>query len=435
MKQNRNQAMVLLSTCILFLLVLGVTPMMGQTNAQARPHAGGEINGLTYVGHLDTPGDAWEVAVVGDTAYICDWGTLRIVDVSDPTTPVEVGSYSPPYGDGPCMTMTVSGNYVYTGGYYTLNILDVTDPTTPVLVGKTSGLDMPQGMTVAGAYVYVVDIHDTGSGYLYRLLIFDVSDVTNPSLISGYTFISRANDVDVAGAYAYVANDDAGLRVIDVSNPSAPVEVGSCPTQAADGVTVTGSYAYVAEAGWGLWIIDISNPIAPFQVGLYDPEGFYIENSAVESGYSYLAVSETGVVMLDVSNPAEPVMVGIYNTDGSTRDVAVSDDYVYAADGTNGLVILHAAYSIRGTVTKAGGDPVEGVTIMATGGYTTTTDASGAYAFNDLESGTYTLTASRHGYSFIPESHIFTVPPGAVGDFVGEPIVHKMFIPCIVKGD
>jgi hypothetical protein len=169
--------------------------------------------------------------------------------ISDPATPVEVGSYSPPYGDGPCTTIAVAGNYVYTGGYYTLNILDVTNPAAPVRVGQASGLDMPGGMVVAGAYAYVVDIHDTGSGYLYRLLIFNVSNVTNPYLISGFTFISRVNDVDIAGSFAYVANDAAGLRVIDVSNPYAPVEVGSCTTISANGVTVAGSYAYVAAPG------------------------------------------------------------------------------------------------------------------------------------------------------------------------------------------
>jgi hypothetical protein len=34
-------------------------------------------------------------------------------------------------------------------------------------------------------------------------------------------------DVAVVGNYAYVAADDQGLRVLDVSNPLAPFEVGS----------------------------------------------------------------------------------------------------------------------------------------------------------------------------------------------------------------
>ena len=427
---------MLLVVVLVLLWVFGSSPLEGLALSQdeTAPTGGGEIQALWYVGHLATPGDAREVALSGDYAYICESGSLRIVDVSDPTTPVEVGSYSPPYGDGPCTTIAVAGNYVYTGGYYTLNILDVTNPAAPVRVGQASGLDMPGGMVVAGAYAYVVDIHDTGSGYLYRLLIFDVSNVTNPFITGGYTFTTTPADVAVAGYYAYVANVDAGLRVIDVSNPYAPVEVGSCATINANGVTVAGSYAYVAEAGWGLRIIDISNPTAPFQVGLYDPEGYYIENSAVAWGYAYVAAGEGGVVMLDVSNPAAPIMAGLYNTPGMTHDVAtLGDGYVYAADGYNGLIILRSSFSITGWVTEAGGTPVTGVTITATGGKTAITDAAGAYVFNDMLPGTYTLTASKVGYNFGPASLEVTLPPNAIGkNFTGELLVTRVFLPGIV---
>jgi hypothetical protein len=42
----------------------------------------------------------------------------------------------------------------------------------------------------------------------------------------------------------------AGLRVIDVSNPSSPREVGFYDTPGwASGVAVSGTYAYVADGG------------------------------------------------------------------------------------------------------------------------------------------------------------------------------------------
>ncbi len=52
----------------------------------------------------------------------------------------------------------------------------------------------------------------------------------------------------MAGTYAYVADDTAGLRVVDVSNPAAPFEVGFYDTPgSAQGVAVAGAYAYVAD--------------------------------------------------------------------------------------------------------------------------------------------------------------------------------------------
>jgi len=59
--------------------------------------------------------------------------------------------------------------------------------------------------------------------------------------------------VAVSGDYAYVGDNSAGLRVIDVSSPSAPVEVGFLDTPGfASGVAVSGGYAYVADWDAGI---------------------------------------------------------------------------------------------------------------------------------------------------------------------------------------
>ncbi len=59
--------------------------------------------------------------------------------------------------------------------------------------------------------------------------------------------------------------------------------------------------------------------------------------------------------------------------------------------------------SVSGQVT-AGGSSLSGVTMTLDGPsvYTTTTDAGGSYAFNDIEEGTYTLTPAFTGYTFTP---------------------------------
>jgi hypothetical protein len=56
--------------------------------------------------------------------------------------------------------------------------------------------------------------------------------------------------VAVSGHYAYVADWDAGLQVIDVSDPANPRRVGGYDTPGyALGVAVSGNYAYVADGG------------------------------------------------------------------------------------------------------------------------------------------------------------------------------------------
>src|SRR6185436_5713403 len=88
-----------------------------------------------------------------------------------------------------------------------------------------------------------IDYHD----YLHW-----VGTVKTPSVCYG---------VDVSGSYAYVAEGDAGLQVIDVTDPAAPAIVGSVDTPGAPvGVAVQGSYAYVADNAAGFQVIDITNP-------------------------------------------------------------------------------------------------------------------------------------------------------------------------------
>jgi hypothetical protein len=69
----------------------------------------------------------------------------------------------------------------------------------------------------------------------------------------------RAWEVDVSGNYAFVADDDFGLRILDISNPSSPLEVGTYLETGIWRITVSGNYAYVADDR-SLRIIDITNP-------------------------------------------------------------------------------------------------------------------------------------------------------------------------------
>jgi hypothetical protein len=107
------------------------------------------------------------------------------------------------------------------------------------------------------------------------LRIIDVSTPSSPVEVGFYSKGGSAVSVAVSSGYAYVAywvgGLDGGLRIIDVSTPSSPVEVGFCVTNGLPyGVTVSGNYAYVAnDVSDGLCIIDVSAPSSPVEVGFY----------------------------------------------------------------------------------------------------------------------------------------------------------------------
>jgi hypothetical protein len=109
--------------------------------------------------------------------------------------------------------------------------------------------------------------------------------------------------VAVANGYAYVADWVGGLRVVDVSDPAAPVELGSYGTQHAWSVAVQGNYAYVADTYDGLRVVDVSDPAAPIEAGFYDAPGA-ANDVAVAGEYVYVA-GEGGLFILRFAPSAD----------------------------------------------------------------------------------------------------------------------------------
>jgi uncharacterized protein (TIGR03437 family) len=80
--------------------------------------------------------------------------------------------------------------------------------------------------------------------------------------------------------------------------------------------------------------------------------------------------------------------------------------------GQNVAVAQAGAMTILGQVTLASGNPLPGVTVALGGSQPpATTDSGGNFSFSNLNSaGTYTVTPSLTGYSFVPPSQTFTNP-------------------------
>jgi hypothetical protein len=317
------------------------------------------------------------VDVQGDYAYIAaGYHGLRVVDVSDPANPTEVGFCQPlPEEESFAMSfLKVQGDYVYAtvSGYDAIGfwVFDVSDPTNPTDVGFVHWGYL-KALDVAGAYAYVGE--DTGGSGWMR--VYDISDPTNPTMITKI-WAGNVKGVAVYGDYAYVTGtygtpSDA-LRIFDISDPTNPLYVSAVDTDKMPmGVVTDGSCAYVAATSKGLLAIDVTTPSTPAIVGrstvpyvsrggklvgslfywtcynnlwifdVSDPSypvllGWVAAPSAlkvdVQGNYAYVAEKWEGMGIYDVSNPSSPVEVGRYVDDDSEDfDVAVQDNYAYLA--------------------------------------------------------------------------------------------------------
>ncbi len=259
-------------------------------------------------------------------------GTLQVIDVSVPSSPVVVGTSAPV---GSPSSVYVQGKYAYVinNGGNALEIYDVSNPYSPSMVASVTTGTSPYSVYVQGRYAYVIN---QGSE---TLQVIDVSNPTLPVVVgtSATTGINSPYGIYVQGRYAYIVNKNAyTLQVFDVSNPATPTSVGSVGTgNSPESVYVQGSYAYVANYGSNtIQVIDVSNPASPTvtgtsaTTGLNDPDSIYVQG---RYAYATNLLGNT-LQVFDVSNPATPTSVGSVGTGNEPYAVYVQGRYAYVVN-------------------------------------------------------------------------------------------------------
>ena len=162
------------------------------------------------------PGVIAKVVVSGTLAYVADNnGGLRIVDVSDPANPREIGAWR-----GTAFCVAVAGQYAYVGEGQGMHVIDVSNPASPQHTGFIDTVRGVYGLAAAGHYAYVGATRNIGD-YHIGLWVMDVSDPAHPQ-VTGHVPDVRPFGVAVAGNYAYIADDSIGLRIIDIADPAHP---------------------------------------------------------------------------------------------------------------------------------------------------------------------------------------------------------------------
>ena len=245
-------------------------------------------------------------------------------------------------GITPVPPARVIRRYAYAVGKEGLFIFDVSDPSNVYEVGRYKTTKPPKGLDVSGYYAYIIDNE-------FGLTIIDVSDPTAPRKISswviGGTSAGLAQDIDIMDKYAYIAFFDIGLAIVNVTSPFNPRMISCWRKSSSIGdiysVDVDGKYAYLAHS-YGLTIIDISAPFNPREKSHCFIRGGARDIKVVKN-YAYIASGGNGFTIVDMHNITTPRIVGHCNT-VFARGVDAVGNYIYIADGGGGLAIILADY-------------------------------------------------------------------------------------------
>lgn len=393
--------------------------------------AGNASANIVRLGSFDT-GSA-EVDACNDLVFADMGNTIHILDVHDPTNIVEVATFNNGHSvedvkvSADCQWMFLGNDEegsnpqvheldlpaplpVGEGGFY---VVDISDPTNPTQVSSlgvgprrgphmvyyhntSSGRELVFG---ANADIAIAEF-DRASGTLTELARYQADLVTafnrDPQvfdvLYQGWAHDMFVMEDPVANTtLMFVANWDAGLRIVDLADPSNPVELGgwndfpdghegNLHTVATEwigdrritvgtvevGFAVVGGYHYAMGTDRSiLYVWDTTDPANIVLLGEWEnpngePSGrdnvpgesvSSTHNFQLEQGRVYLAHYALGVFVLDVSThelQAAPKLLAYHQEPGdSVWDVILNDGVMYSAGGA-GLIALHYTPDVLG---------------------------------------------------------------------------------------
>jgi choice-of-anchor B domain-containing protein len=176
-------------------------------------------------------------------------GGLHMIDIREPKTPkfagcfqdTQTGNQGTGYShDAQCVTYhgpdeQYKGREICLGSNENaLSIADVTTKGEPVAISRASypnvGYAHQGWLDEQHEYFYMNDEGDEMAGTIdhTRTLVWDVRDLDDPVLAKEYFGPSTSSDHNlyIVGNLMYQSNYVSGLRIVDISNRTAPNEVG-----------------------------------------------------------------------------------------------------------------------------------------------------------------------------------------------------------------
>ncbi len=305
-------------------------------------------------------------AIVGDRLYVHGGrraggglGGIRVYSLANPVAPTFLGAYEPFY----VHDIGVRGTTLYAAAIYGQGI-DIVDASNPAAMTRRALFNYPGSgahnvcLTTDGRYAFVGDEIGT-SGRWTR--IFDVQDPDNVELVGEIVVDGRAvvHNCYVRGDRLFLAHYTEGLRVFDISVPTAPVEVAFYDTYPGTSFGTNGVWAVypylpsgrilVSDRTGGISVVRLTTPVAS--------EGSP-EAAASEVTVGPNPVRGTARVRFETAAPAS---VRVSVTDVLGREVAVLADGPRAAgahtEALDGRSLPPGVYLVRVAVDGQPGRP------------------------------------------------------------------------------
>jgi len=326
----------------------------------------------TEVGFIPGETSTWrDLKVHGYYCYVTNetGGGLDIISLEDPFNPYKVGAYTSTFTSA--HNINIADGYAYIFGANVdaggCRILDLADPENPVEVGSWEGSYFHDGYvkndTLYGCGIY--------NGSLY---IVDVSNKTNPTTMVEHNYSnygSHAVWVSDDSKYAITADEKNGgyINIFDIQDFSNinhlstwyPNETNAA-NKSAHNVFFKDNLLYISYYVYGTRIVDMSDPSNPIEVGYYD---FYPGQSGLYSGnwgtYPYSAngliystdFSGNGLFVMSYPYMGEVEFEELNDTEDTSSPISLDVEIEESADYSIDYNTLQLFWGLNGVITDS----------------------------------------------------------------------------------
>jgi choice-of-anchor B domain-containing protein len=223
--------------------------------------------------HSVTVDDEGYLYIQGGTATAGTGGVnggIRILSLASPLVPIPVGYYNPRYvHDSFVRKHLLFNSNIQNGGH--LDVLDITDRANPRLLTQIAypqGFSHNSGTTEDGNYLITTD---EVAGYTVKVWDIRVLWDSDPSNDGDIELVAEyigdpeqiAHNVHIRGNHAYISHYVEGVKVLDISDPRDPVEVGYYDTYPDPGEGFNGDWGVYPYFPSGNFVV------SDIQTGLY----------------------------------------------------------------------------------------------------------------------------------------------------------------------
>ena len=297
-----------------------------------------------------TPGDDWftlpvpnqgpvAMTTIDDHVFLAEYGDHIAGMYRVGVQSYAIGDRPPPPGPLASLDIWPAGENVHDVAACGNLACVVTEDGLSLLSFDAGGEPEPVGSLAFGV-ADATDAHVASSNQLAViavareddgvLLTCDVADPIAPALLGTLALAAAPLDVHLTGTLAFVVTEGRQLLVVDLADPGDPVVLSTTACPRSNGVTARSNLVAVACLSDGVRLYDVSDPSAPVLLGEVDTT--YTGAYRVQFDGDVLHVADDWYyTSVDVSDPTQPFVLGSHDLAWVARDLAVQDGLVYLA--------------------------------------------------------------------------------------------------------